>query len=255
MNAVWYRLPALAAMASLLCGCYANFNQFWYRSKRDYTGYSIRHEGARSLPHVLYRCGEAWYIAAQLCEIRDDYPGAGVQFIGNSYYERHHFTPRETAAVCYHKITPALAQMLLRSDQETDLWFSPAALERELAAAGGQWEPELPKGAVAVPAEYLRFCRSSVLLVKETSRARWYTHAAAGATFLCVDLPLSAALMSATSVVLISHGVTLSDKGVSMQAQPPENAHPEYPTHWENGQRLHHRGSRPAAPAPAPAQD
>ena len=184
--------------ALLLASCYTNVNQAWFN--KQYTGYKLDYytdepAGLRGLPPVLYRCGEDWYIAAIRSEVKDrDYH---LHFAAESFHKRHAFalTQQEGRPVCYHKITPEMARWLLRSDHESPDWFSHDRVIHELSKAGGGWLEQLPPGAKAVNAEFLKYCRARANYVEESPAEPdpWYTYPLAGLTFLCVDVPCSVA--------------------------------------------------------------
>lgn len=182
--------------AALLSSCYTNVNQMWFKGKREYEVSHLDYHtdasiGVQGLAPVLYRCGDDWYIAAKYTKQRDAYPGRGVQWVGLAYEERHRFELKAHAPVYYHKITPAMANMLLKDSAESRSWFSEQKMRVALAQAGGSWVAQLPPGSKPVPSAFLRRCHSSLMLVDERNYASWMTYPASWLTFLCVDVPAS----------------------------------------------------------------
>lgn len=203
--------------AGLLSSCYTNVNQLWLQGKREYElshfdYYSDPKAGIKGLPPSLYKCGDDWYIAARYMRLADAYPYNCVQWFSASYEARHGFEGAAEAPVHYHKITPEMAAMLRRSDQECWEWFSKRKMQQELAKAGGEWLPTLPAGAQAYPAIFLEYCRSDLLVAEEhTESLPWYTYPAMGFTFLCVDVPASAVSLSLGTL----YGMGLSFMNIS----------------------------------------
>ena len=209
-----FTIGALGSM--LLTSCYTNVNQAWFN--KQYAGYQLDYHtdeptGLRGLPPVLYRCGEDWYIAAICSEVKDrDYH---LHFVAESFRKRHAFTltQKEGRPVAYHKITPEMVSWLLHSDQQSYDWFTTGKLEAEFAKAGGEWLEQLPPGARAVNAEFLKYCRARADYVEELPAEPdpWYTYPLAGLTFLCVDVPCSAAA-TAVSVAAVAGLLYLDSK-------------------------------------------
>lgn len=180
----------------MLSSCYTNVNQLWFKGKREYEVSHLDYHtdaaiGVHGLPPQLYKHGNDWYIAAKYNKQKDAYPGRCVQWVGLAYEERHGFELRPNTPVYYHKITPEMAQMLLRSDAGKQGWFSEQRMREALSKAGGAWEPTLPQGAKPVHSEFLRRCHSSLMLVDEHNHASWVRYPGSWLTFLCVDVPAS----------------------------------------------------------------
>ena len=197
-----FLIPVMALC--MLTGCYTTVNQVWV--PREYVGYSLDYKGddakeARSLPPVLYRCGDDWYIAAVKSSVIEI--SRPVHSVFDAYYKMHDFvlSPLPDYPIYYHKITPEMAANMQRSDQESLRWFSPSRVAGELKKAGGDWMKQLPPGAQPVQAEFLKYCRSSTPQVKKLgTKGAWYSYPLAGLTFLAVDVPISAAELSVISV-------------------------------------------------------
>lgn len=196
--------------AALLSSCYSNVNQAWFR--KQYEGYQFDYvtdapAGIRGLPPVLYRCGEDWYIAAIKSDVHDHDPY--VHCADEPFMERHRFelTQHFNRPVWYHKITPAMAELLLVSDQTTNDYFTSAHMMRDLRHAGGEWLPQLPAGAKPVPSEFFKYAKVSVDYVRPLDTASpWYAYPLAGLTFLCIDLPFAVATNGAIAYALLRWG-------------------------------------------------
>lgn len=201
-------------LAGGLSSCYTNVNQLWFKGKREYEVcymgyYSTPWEDAQTLPQVLYRCGDDWYLAAHYNRLSDGYPYSCIQWANFDFAERHGFEPDPQAPVYYHKITPELADAMLRPDQVSWHWFSRETMLRELARAGGEWIPQLPAGAKAYSSAFLRQCKSNLLLVEEHTVVppSWYTYPAAGLTALVVDVPGTALALSLGCVASVAASI------------------------------------------------
>lgn len=240
-----------AALACLLSSCYTNVNQAWFR--KEYSGYLLDYGGevnkGRGLEPALYRCGDEWYIAGIKSHVRDrDWH---VHAAWNSYEERHRFalTPLAGRPVYYHKITPEMASRLMVSDATTYSWYTAKHVKEALRRAGGEWVPSLPAGARRVPAAFLRYTSTSTSIAEpESVRSPWYAYPMAGLTFLCVDVPCSAALTAVTTVAYLALNDDDDDEedwvssslpsGKKKKAAPPSKKHHG---HHEHGKH-HHKG-------------
>lgn len=201
------RLLLVLSAAALLSACYTNVNQAWFR--KEYSGYLLDYSGeeksGRALAPALYRCGDDWYIAGIKSYVRDrDWH---VHAAWNSYEERHRFalTPLAGRPVYYHKITPGMAKLLMASDQAVYAQYTAERLKADMRQAGGSWEPALPPGARRVSAAFLKHGHTSISHVEAVdTRSAWYAYPMAGLTFLCVDVPCSAALTAVTTVAYLA---------------------------------------------------
>ena len=231
-----FLIPFMAL--SMLTGCYTTVNQVWV--PREYVGYSLDYKGddakeARSLPPVLYRCGDDWYIAAVKSSVIEI--SRPVHSVFDGYYKMHDFvlSPLPDYPIYYHKITPEMAANMQRSDQESHRWFSPSRVAGELKKAGGDWMKQLPPGAQPVQAEFLKYCRTSTFNVKELdTKNSWYSYPMAGLTFLVVDVPFSVA---ATSVTIAAY--------LALQTLEDEDS--------ELWHHKHHKSAK-HAPSPPPSK-
>lgn len=193
--------------ACMLSSCYTNVNQAWFQ--RQHSGYVLDYHtdeaaGLRGLSPQLYRCGEDWYIAAFRSDVR--VRERWLHFVAESYRERHvlTLTPQPGRPVSYHKITPEMAGWLLRSDQESYAWLTEAKVTEELAKAGGEWLDTLPPGAKPVEAEFLKHCRTRTEHVEvRSAEDPWYAYPMSGLTFVCVDVPCSAAATALSAAALL----------------------------------------------------
>ena len=236
MRQLGFLIPFMAL--SLLTGCFTAVNQLWIL--RDYVGYSLDYEGsemkgANSLPPVLYRCGNDWYIAAVKSSVKENV--LLHRSVSDDFYETHNFilTPLPDYPIYYHKITPEMAANMQRSDQENKQWFTADRVTDELKKAGGDWVEQLPPGAQPVQAEFLKYCRTSTFNVKELdTKNSWYSYPMAGLTFLVVDVPFSVA---ATSVTIAAY--------LALQTLEDEDS--------ELWHHKHHKSAK-HAPSPPPSK-
>lgn len=202
------RLVLYALVVFLLSSCYTNINQAWFN--RQYEGYRLDYHteasaGIQGLPPVLYRSGDDWYIAGVQSRVEDQ--DTHLHSFEEDFYARHNFKliPLEGNPVRYHKITPEMALWMQRSDQHSYEWFTSAKVCEELDKAGGDWLEQLPKGAKAVPAAFLKTGRARakyVALLRDESA--WYAYPMSGLTFLCIDVPYTAVLSTITTVLFLA---------------------------------------------------
>lgn len=207
------RCRRLAAMLGLCLGvcmlsaCYTNYNQRLLEDYREYTGYDINYdksEESRSLEPVLYRAKNAWYLAGVKCPVEAIHSMPPWHSAFSSWYDRNETSPVRRAGqpIYYHKITPEMANRL-RSTRPMKAKITDGMIAASMKKAGGGWVRRLPQGARAVPAAQLRMAASAphwVMVDSVSTRAPWYMTAAAGATFVCYDVPYSAICSVACAV-------------------------------------------------------
>lgn len=188
------RLLAPLALACVLSACYTNVNRACFR--KAYVGYTLNVSPEPNAPkYSLFRHGKDWYIAGVRSEVKDrDYY---MHAVSDNYWARHNFelTPLPGKPVYYHKITPTMASWFTSRDEETHRWLVQEKVEAELRKAGGDWEPQLPRGAVAVPSSGGPDDAAHVQALP--TRSPWYAYPLAGLTTLCVDVPCTLGLSTA----------------------------------------------------------
>lgn len=188
------------AVCAALCSCYTNLNQQIVEGDRVFSGYDLCYVGGMggypSLRPELYRCGGDWYIAALRCRVKARPSMPPLHSIVSDWYERH-----ETVAVhdrvpdlVFHKLTPHMAMRLMNARSYLKETITDAMMEEDMRRAGGGWVAELPSRAESVELPLLagRTAPAHWVLVGESSyHAPWYKSVAAGAVFVCVDVPSS----------------------------------------------------------------
>lgn len=185
------RSIVLALLASCLLGaCYTNYNQYWMKNHQEHRGYVVRNvwtEGRADAPMVC-RVGDEWYLRALRVDFRVRRRGNAHHWNSNWWAEHDCRALEETKTTAYHRITPELAQKLVGGEMVDD-----ATLENELRRAGGDWLAALPQGgAVRLYNIKQKYSWSGVDTMN--THAPWYSYAAMGFTFVCVDVPCSTVL-------------------------------------------------------------
>lgn len=257
-----------AVAVCALSSCYSNFNQALLGSGKQYEGYWLDYHtdapsGKHGLAPALYRCGNDWYMAGAKCSFEEESVGR-LHSASSGFLERHTFTPKEEGKrqVFYHKITPEMAKWMMTSDQESWYWFDPVAVDEEMKRAGGEWLPALPAGAKAVPAVFLKYCRSGSYYVSQVTDdgSPTLAYPVAAIVFLGVDVPLTIASSALYPVVYVaralkSHGSGSSsssgDDGASLSDsmdyarydRSRDAAPPRHRGHHSGGGGAHHHGS------------
>ena len=186
-------------MAFALCcvSCVSLQHERCLAPYREYVGYEVSATGEYESAGAggLFRCGEEWYVAAVRCraEVYEDHlPPVSLWKHRRSVIL--HPEDAEKAALCYHKITPAMAARM-QQERHTIL---PHELKAALREAGGAWVESLPPDAQRVNASYI----GHYALAEQTgSHAPWYAYPAAGLTLLAVDVPLTALLALPSGIV------------------------------------------------------
>lgn len=194
-------IAGLLLAPGVLSSCYTDYNQTLLKPHRVYEGWTLDYETkgnlfgektAPLLPQVIYRAGDEWYIAGHKAEYTAD-PWSATHLIGDAQEELRHMLSLSTrGAVHYHRITPRLAELLLKPFGDTRICID--LLRENLKQAGGVWLPALPEGAVPVEVPY--FHASNRVLhwdIIDGYRASvpWYKYPLAGLVLVGVDIPLS----------------------------------------------------------------
>lgn len=187
-------LPALLILsaACLQSSCYTNYNQYWMKNHRDYKGYEVRNYSTvkKEAAPSVWRVEEEWYLEAQRMDFQVRRRGNAHHWKSNWWAEHDYRAERDTQFTAFHKISPEMAHKLINGVRVDD-----AALEKDLRHAGGTWRTELPRGRAAQPHPIKqKYSWSGVDTVH--THAPWYNYAAMGLTFVCVDIPCTAALSS-----------------------------------------------------------
>lgn len=197
------RLIAMLALClgvSMLSACYTNYNQRLLEDYRECSGYDINYDKSAEtagLSPVLYRAGKDWYLAGVKCPVEVIHGMPPWHSAFSSWYDRNETSPlrKPGQPIYYHKITPETASLLL-SPRAAKSKITDGMIAASMKKAGGDWVRRLPQGARAVPAPQLQNSASAphwVMVDSVKTRAPWYVTIASGLTFVCYDVPYSAA--------------------------------------------------------------
>ena len=212
-----------AVAACALSSCYTNFNQALLGGGKQYEGYLLDYRtdaasGEKGLVPVLYRCGDDWYMAGIKCGFEKGFT-AHLHYAKSSKVERMSLIPvtKGERQVYYHKITSEMAKWMITSDQASRNWYCPMAVDEEMKRAGGGWRPTLPPGAKAVPADFLKYCKTnSYHVTKVTDKGTpALAYPLGAAVFLAIDVPLTVTASALYPVVYVARKLNLDPDDLS----------------------------------------